>query len=167
MAARLERSFGADSRALIALQDQISRSSRNAAEKTFAIRSYVPTFLIITAHEIHNWADRLEARPLIAVLLRKLIHSTAQDLRKVDFPGHDNAQRHGWDGWIEADAATAWIPSGKSGWEFGTNADPRKKAKDDYEARVAAIPVTAHPTALRALSGRYPDPRCCSFRLSP
>jgi hypothetical protein len=59
-----------------------------------------------------------------------------EELHQVDFPGYDNAQRHGWDGWIEADTATAWIPKGKSGWEFGTDADPRKRANDDLKSRL-------------------------------
>ena len=75
------------------------------------------------------------------MLLRKLIHSTGRDLRRVDFPGYDNAERRGWDGWIEADTATPWILEGNSGWEFGTNNDPRRKAEDDYVARVASVPA--------------------------
>ena len=58
-------------------------------------------------------------------------------MRQVDFPGYDNAQRHGWDGWLETDAATAWIPKGKSGWEFGTDADPRAKAEKDFQSRLS------------------------------
>ena len=46
------------------------------------------------------------------------------------------AQRHGWDGQVETDTATPWIPSGASGWEFGCNQDPKQKAEDDYDARV-------------------------------
>ena len=75
------------------------------------------------------------------MLLRKLIHSTGRDLRRVDFPGYDNAERKGWDGTVEADAATPWISEGKSGWEFGTNEDPRRKAEHDYAARLASVPA--------------------------
>jgi hypothetical protein len=39
-------------------------------------------------------------------------------------------------GRIEADAAAAWIPKGKSGWEFGTDADPRQKANEDFNSRL-------------------------------
>jgi hypothetical protein len=54
------------------------------------------------------------------VLLRKLVNSTGQDLSLVDFPGYDQAEKKGWDGSVDAGAATPWIPMGKSGWEFGS-----------------------------------------------
>lgn len=128
MAARLERAFGADGRALLELQAQIERPARGTSERALTVRRYVPNFLVIKAAQIDQWPNNnLEARQHLPVLLRRLIHSTGEELRQVDFPGYDNAQRHGWDGWIEADAATAWIPKGKSGWEFGVDADPRQR----------------------------------------
>ena len=96
--------------------------------------------LPIEARLIHNWADRIEARSLLPVLLRKLVHSTGRDLRRVDFPGYDNAERKGWDGTIEADAVTPWIPGGTSGWEFGTGQKPGRKADNDYKARIGSTP---------------------------
>ena len=137
MAARLERSFGADSRRLLELQQQVKRSARGTLEKTFAVRRYAPNFLIIKAAQIDQWPDNnLDAQQHLPVLLRRLVHSTGEELRRVDFPGYDNAQRHGWDGWVETAAATAWIPKGKSGWEFGTDADPRAKADKDFKSRL-------------------------------
>ena len=58
------------------------------------VRSYVPDFMTIKAHQIHEWADRgEEARSRLPVLVRKLIRSTGSDLRRVDFPGYGEAQR--------------------------------------------------------------------------
>jgi addiction module HigA family antidote len=143
MAARLERSFRADSRVLLEMQDQVNRATRGDSEKTLAVRRYVPGFLTIRAAQINEWPNNnLHARDQLPVLLRRLIHSTGEDLRHVDFPGYDNAQRHCWDGWVETDTATAWISKGKSGWEFGTDADPRRKAEDDYQTRLASIPAS-------------------------
>ncbi len=95
---------------------------------------------LLEARLIHDWADRIEARSRLPVLLRKLVHSTGRDLRRVDFPGGDNAERKGWDGTIEAGAATPWIPGGTSGWEFGTGRNPRRKANEDYAARIRSTP---------------------------
>lgn len=67
------------------------------------------------------------------MLLRTLIHSTGRDLQKVDFPGNDDAEHAGWDGFMEAGSGTPWIPSGKSGWEFGVNANINAKADGDFE----------------------------------
>ena len=142
MALRLAKTFGANQEQLLQLQAKFDRQDVRAREPDIAVRAYVPSFLAIRAKDIEHWANgNLEARSLLAVLLRKLVHSTGQKLSHVDFPGYDNAERKGWDGQIEAGAATPWIPHGKSGWEFGCNENPRKKAEDDYTNRVAAIPA--------------------------
>ena len=143
MAARLETAFGADRRELLDRQVAFDRDDPRAEEQAVAtVGAYVPDFLTIKGRRIAAWADgNLEARQLLSVLLRKLIHSTGRDLRRVDFPGYDNAERKGWDGTVEADAATPWISEGKSGWEFGTNEDPRRKAEHDYAARLASVPA--------------------------
>ena len=141
MALRLEKAFGADRQRLLELQARSDRDSRREGEKGLAVRSYVPNFLTIRARQIEDWAaGNLDARQQFPVLLRKLVHSTGRELRQVDFPGYDNAQRRGWDGWTEADSATPWIPEGWSGWEFGTDQDPRTKAEKDYAARIASVP---------------------------
>jgi hypothetical protein len=56
----------------------------------------------------------------------------------VDFPGNDDAERPGWDGFVEANEGAPWVPSGRSGWEFGTNEDPKTKAEGDFEKSVKA-----------------------------
>lgn len=104
------------------------------------VRAFVPSFLSIKARQIEDWADsQLDARAHLPVLLRKLVHSTGEELRQVDFPGYDNAQRKGSDGFVEAGAATPWVPEGRSYWEFGTNQNPGTKANSDYTARLASV----------------------------
>jgi hypothetical protein len=123
------------------VQARFDERQTRAQERGLAVRSYVPAFLKITARDIEQWADgNPNARATLPVLHRKLVHSTGQGLSRVDFPGYDNAEKRGWDGRVDAAAATPWIPLGSSGWEFGCNADPKKKADGDYEARVADIP---------------------------
>ena len=140
MAVRLEKTFGADRQELIDLQAAFDADERRGDEKSIAVRGYVPGFLTIKAEHIHQWPDgNLEARHLLPVLLRKLVHSTGHDLIEVDFPGYDNAERRSRDGKIEAGAATAWIPEGKSCWEFGVNQKPGSKAEGDYLARVRSV----------------------------
>lgn len=142
MALRLGKAFGASQEELLRLQAKFDQHDMRARAPDIAVGAYVPSFLTIKARDIEQWAERhLEARSLLAVLLRKLVHSTGEKLSHVDFPGYDNAERKGWDGQVEADAATPWIPHGKSGWEFGCNEDPKKKAEGDYTNRVAAIPA--------------------------
>ena len=141
MAIRLEKSFGADRQKLLDLQAAFDLHKRRGKEKAVTVHAYVPAFLTIKARQIEEWPEKtIDARHLLPVLLRKLIHSTGHELRRVDFPGYDNAERKGWDGWVEAGAATPWIPEDKSGWEFGTNKNPKSKAESDYAARASVPP---------------------------
>jgi len=140
MAVRLEKAFGANRKHLIDMQATYDRQL--AGDKDIAVRTFVPNFLTIKARQIEEWADSIDTRNHLAVLLRKLVHSTGQDLRKVDFPGYDNSQRKGSDGLVEADAATPWIPKGSSYWEFGANKKIATKAEDDYTHGIASVDLT-------------------------
>lgn len=100
---------------------------------------FIPSFLTIKARQIEGWADQIDARVRLPVLLRKLVHSTGRDLHQVDFPGHDNAQRHGPDGVVKSGAPNPWIPEGNSYWEFGTSQTPGDKAEKDYSARLKSV----------------------------
>jgi addiction module HigA family antidote len=142
MALRLEKTFGASQQELQQMQAQFDQYQTRTREQNIAVRAYVPSFLKITARDIEQWVDgNLQARSRLPVFLRKLIHSTGQALSHVDFPGYDNAEKKGWDGSVDAGAATPWIPLGKSGWEFGCNEDPKQKAEGDYANRVNGIPA--------------------------
>jgi addiction module HigA family antidote len=141
MAARLEKAFGANAEDLLKRQAEYDQHRQRTSTQNLPVGAYVPQYLTIKANRIEDWVNgKIEPRTLIAVLLRKLINSTGQDLALVDFPGYDQAERHGWDGRVDAGAATPWIPIGKSGWEFGCNEEPKQKANDDFAARLKAVP---------------------------
>jgi len=139
MAVRLEKAFKADSKKLLDMQVAWDRRGRRDDDRKVAVTAFVPAFLAIKARQIENWANEQEARSCLPVLLRRLVHTTGNELRRVDFPGYDNAQRRGSDGFVEASAATPWVPEGKSHWEFGTNRDSRAKAEHDYGMRLESI----------------------------
>jgi addiction module HigA family antidote len=140
MAVRLEKAFAADRKRLLDMQSAYDRHRQSAGEKDLAVRAFVPNFLTIKARQIEGWADnQIDARTHFPVLLRKLVHSTGHDLRQVDFPGYDNAERKGSDGFVEAGTANPWVPEGISYWEFGTDQRPGRKAEDDYHARLISI----------------------------
>jgi hypothetical protein len=122
------------------MQAAYDQQMRLSADKDITVRAFVPNFLTIKARQIEDWADsQIDARNRLPVLLRKLVHSTSNDLRQVDFPGYDNAQRKGSDGFVEAGVATPWVPEGNSYWEFGTDQNPSGKAKSDYAARLTSV----------------------------
>lgn len=141
MAFRLKAAFGADPDDLLRVQAESESGRQREEERAIAVRSYVPDFLMIEASRIDSWADDDEkARRRLPVLVRRLIRSTGRELREVDFPAYGQGQRRGWDGQVEASAATPWIPEGRSGWELSTARDPARKATSDFRARLA-LPV--------------------------
>ena len=140
MALRLEKAFGADRKQLIDMQSAYDMQEQHSCANEVSVRAFVPTFLTIKARQIEDWANsHIEARTHFAILLRKLVNSTGNDLRNVDFPGYDNAQRSGNDGFVEAGAATPWVPEGISYWEFGTDRSPMTKAEHDYNNRLTSV----------------------------
>ena len=139
MAVKMEKSFGVDRKKLRDLQAAFDLGKQGVKEKSITARRYVPPFLTIKAGQINDWASNIDARHKLPVLLRKLVRSTGHKLRRVDFPGYDNAERKGWDGVVETDEATPWVPEGKSGWEFGTNREARRKAESDYTTRLRSV----------------------------
>lgn len=141
MALRLQRAFDADSERLLKTQAEIENVRSRNRQAEIPVRTYARSFLQIRAHDIQAWASgRIEPRQQLAALLRRLVHTTGIDLSNVDFPAYDNAERRGWDGYVEAGAATPWIPIGVSGWEFGCNVEPEHKAQSDYDARLRHVP---------------------------
>ncbi|GAB3314749.1 HigA family addiction module antitoxin [Larkinella ripae] len=139
MASRIERAFGIPTQKLHELQALFDALQAKAKGSPSNTKAYVPPFLNIIANEIETWASSIGARSRLSVFLRILVNSTGVSLTKVDFPGNNDAERPGWDGWIEANEGTPWIPEGQSGWEFGCNQNPKEKADKDYAKSVNAV----------------------------
>src|SRR5688500_6522362 len=123
MASRIERAFNLPAPTLLDMQVAYDAAQTKAKGAPANTKAYVPPFLSIKGNDIETWASQnISARARFSVLLRTLVHSTGVGLKKVDFPGNDDSQRPGWDGFVEATEGTPWIPHGASGWEFGVNA---------------------------------------------
>lgn len=134
MALRLQQTFGADRERLLDLQAQYDR--RDDALKTPVVSGrHVPVLAKIKARQIEQWSDTTSAREQLPALLRRLVCATLDEATRVDFPAFDNAQRPGWDGIAETATPSPWVPEGRSGWEFGCDANPGKKANSDYANR--------------------------------
>ncbi len=139
MATKLEKTFGVSARNLLDLQTSYDMSNEALKNSTSRTRSYVPRFLEVQANEITTWGETIPARTRLAVLIRTLVHSTGQDIKKIDFPGNNYGERPGSDGYLETNYGTPWIPRGRSIWELGTNKNIKKKADDDFNKSVSAF----------------------------
>ena len=139
MALRLESAFGVDSQELLDMQAELESRTANDERQVVITGAYAPALTSIRARQIELWADRIEARSRLPVLIRKLVGSSPAAITGMDFPGYDNAERHGWDGYLESDTATPWVPSGSSGWEFGAGEEPSQKANRDFRSRLKSV----------------------------
>lgn len=139
MASRIEIAFGVPAQHLLDMQavyDAVQTKAKGAPANAIP---YVVPFLGIKAVDIETWVERnIPARTRLPVLLRTLVNSTGKDITKIEFPGNDDAERPGWDGYIDSSQPTPWIPAGLSGWEFGTNKDIIGKADSDFAKSVKA-----------------------------
>ncbi|MGJ8629027.1 MAG: helix-turn-helix transcriptional regulator [Sulfitobacter sp.] len=140
MAAKFEKAFGVDASELLALQSAFDVDASKASVSTTAVRSFVPPFAAPKANEIQQWSESITSRAKLAALLRMLVHSTCNELEFVDFPAHDDSERPGWDGQVDTMAGNPWVPTGKSGWEFGVNKNIKAKADKDFEKSAKATP---------------------------
>lgn len=91
----------------------------------------------INESDLVSWSKRVDARSLLADMVADLIRATIADATRFRFPGGDVGQIRGWDGDLETTNSVAFIPAGKSKWEFGVGAGA-SKASGDYEKRTNA-----------------------------
>src|SRR5260370_17788054 len=82
----------------------------------------------IKGNDLRIWADTLQARQKLPALVRRLIHATIENPTLTQFPADEGTQRRGWDGVVQATTGNAWVPSGISVLEMGTDQDPKSKA---------------------------------------
>ena len=90
----------------------------------------------ITANKIDEWANSLDCKAKLPLLIRKLIYESINDISKCKFPSlEQTTSSSGFDGILESNEQTQYIPNGISVWEMGCNKDKKGKADDDYDKR--------------------------------
>ncbi|MEA5536604.1 hypothetical protein [Crocosphaera sp. XPORK-15E] len=91
----------------------------------------------ITTNDIKNWTEtnKRQAEEILPLLVKMLIRASCKP-KKINFPSGNDIAVGGWDGVLEVDEGNQFIPSGTSGWEFGTNKSVKDKADDDYLKRL-------------------------------
>ncbi len=85
--------------------------------------------------DLRQWANRRNCQDTLPELARKLIRVSSDSIKAIKFPSGENVLIGGWDGILEVSEETEYLPKGISLWEFGSNADTKGKADEDYEKR--------------------------------
>ncbi len=90
----------------------------------------------VTSNDIKVWTatDKRRAEENLPLLTKKLILASTKP-KQINFPSGNAVTTGGWDGTLEVEAGNGFIPTGKSGWEFGTNLNIKDKADADYQKR--------------------------------
>jgi hypothetical protein len=96
----------------------------------------------ITATHIAQWANKVEARGLLPLFVRRLISATSE-ITALSMPGGDSVGSPGFDGVIQASVGNAWVSTGVSYWEMGCGADVIAKARSDFKTRCKSSPRDA------------------------
>jgi len=89
----------------------------------------------ITTTNLAAWAPKNDCRENFPLLIRKLIRASSPQISKIQFPSGDNMNLSGWDGILECNSETTYVPSGISVWEIGTGKDYEAKAEKDFRKR--------------------------------
>jgi hypothetical protein len=95
----------------------------------------MPLMALLNSTRLDQWADQREAQDTLPRLVRRLVATSNLKIRRLDFPAGESVQFGGWDGLLTVEDGNAFIPRGTSAWEFGTGADIRRKANEDYQKR--------------------------------
>lgn len=93
----------------------------------------------ITARDLESWAQSLDVRNLLPLLVSDLLRASASDISAIRFPNGDKGQVRGFDGYLESGMSALNVPEGLSYWEFGANAGYQGKAADDLKKRTGEV----------------------------
>lgn len=89
----------------------------------------------VTKEHLESWANTTFSKASLPYLISKLVRATTPISTKLSIPSGSATYLGGWDGVVNCEIETAYVPKGLSLWEFGTGADFKTKADGDYEKR--------------------------------
>ncbi len=90
---------------------------------------------LVDADDVSNWSRRIDSFSQFPGIVRMLLKRNNDQITRLDMRDAEGVRAPGYDGIVEAVRATPLVPSGRSVWEMGVNADFKSKAKDDYDKR--------------------------------
>ena len=92
---------------------------------------------LIRRDEIEGWAERFDSKGDLPYLISRLVRATTPTSTQTNFPSGSAVYVRGWDGEVNCEKDTPFVPQGISLYEFGTERNPKGKADDDYDKRKA------------------------------
>jgi hypothetical protein len=90
---------------------------------------------LVTRNNLENWADTTFSKAALPYLISRLVRATTPASTKANLPSGSATYIGGWDGIVNCESETAYVPKGTSLWEFGTDVNPKVKADKEYEKR--------------------------------
>lgn len=92
---------------------------------------------LVTRDNLERWADTTFSKAVLPYLISRLVRATTPASTKANLPSGSASYIGGWDGIVNCESETAYVPQGISLWEFGTTSDCKGKVDDDYDKRKA------------------------------
>lgn len=92
---------------------------------------------LVTRDNLERWADTTFSKAVLPYLISRLVRATTPASTKANLPSGSASYIGGWDGIVNCETETAYVPQGISLWELGTTSDCKGKADDDYDKRKA------------------------------
>ena len=87
------------------------------------------------ASDLVAWAGRRESQSLLPLVIRRLIRATTIGVTEFHVRTGEGVHLGGWDGIVQNEQRTPFVPEGTSGWEMSVAKGVRGKAKKDYDER--------------------------------
>lgn len=92
---------------------------------------------LITRDDIERWGMTYEAKGGFPILIARLVLATTPTSTRVRFPSGSAVFLSGWDGIVECEEETNYVPKGISRFELGTEKNYGNKIDGDYKKRTA------------------------------
>jgi hypothetical protein len=103
--------------------------------ETLAATLKIRNMRLITRDSIERWANQYTAKADLPYLISRLIRATTPHTTQFDIPIGSTVFIGGWDGIVNCEVKTCYVPEGNSLWEFGTEKSPQTQAENNYRKR--------------------------------
>ncbi|VFB14105.1 Plasmid maintenance system antidote protein [Bacteroides heparinolyticus] len=90
---------------------------------------------LVTRNHLERWAETALSKSTLPYLISRLVRASTPTSTKINIPWGSATYIGGWDGIVNCETETAYVPQGISLWEFGTSSDCTAKANSDYDKR--------------------------------